>query len=233
MEHLEKFVRLPQRVKAPVPIVDRTRVDREWAERALLTQQAAEAAEAFEAELAARQKKKPVSLFLFWTLVIKNRRATRDAALSFACEAFNVTPEDILGRQRKQPIVKARRAALGMVYIARPDLSLPALAGLFGLDHTSVIYALRKLDIYQNRSSDEQTQARNRLQRLRRLEKSAARVAAGYPVRAPNAKLTTYQAERVRWLLSQNVKHAAIAHEFGVTLKVISRVANGRTYKTR
>jgi chromosomal replication initiation ATPase DnaA len=151
VKHLEKFVRLPERTKVPAPVVDRARVDKEYAQRLALTQQAIAAAEALEAERAAAeaQRAKPE----FTAEVLKSRRSTWETAVAIAAAAYKVTPRDITGRRRQQPVVKARRAAIGMVYTVRPDLNVMDIARLFALDHTTVIYALQKLGLFRRRGT--------------------------------------------------------------------------------
>lgn len=51
----------------------------------------------------------------------------------------------ITGTSRKVPVVKARFEAIAKVREARPDLSLPALGRIFRRDHTTILYALRKV----------------------------------------------------------------------------------------
>ena len=231
MQHLEKFVRLPARTKTPTPIVDRARVDPEWGARAKLTQAALAAAEEFQARVVVLERQRPVFMLIFWALVLKNRAALRDAVVALAAEDHGVTPEDILGTRRKRAITRARWTAVGMVYIARPDLSLPTIARLFGLDHTSVLYALDQLGIYIKRSVNYKKGVHRKAELEERRARSAARKAAGYPPRAGNAKLTAFQVAQVRVLLARGVKRTIIARRFGVSSASIRDIAQGRSYK--
>jgi hypothetical protein len=62
-----------------------------------------------------------------------------------------LTYGDIMGKSRRDPIVAARHAAIAAVYLnCRIDgcrYSLPKLGRVFGLDHTSCLFALRKMGI--------------------------------------------------------------------------------------
>lgn len=51
------------------------------------------------------------------------------------------------GPSRSRHIVAVRHEAIAAVHVARPDLSLPALGRIFNRDHTSILFALRKLGV--------------------------------------------------------------------------------------
>jgi chromosomal replication initiator protein len=55
-----------------------------------------------------------------------------------------LTPEDIYGRRRLKPIVKARHAAM---YLARKRAGKTStqIGAIFGRDHTTVLEAVRKV----------------------------------------------------------------------------------------
>lgn len=58
-----------------------------------------------------------------------------------------VSVEDVLGPRRSSrwPVVRIRWRAIAAVHAEYPAFSKAALGRLFGLDHTSIIYALRKV----------------------------------------------------------------------------------------
>lgn len=60
-------------------------------------------------------------------------------------QAHGVTFTDIMGKSRKQAVVRARWAAIAAVRQSRPMWSLPRIGAFFDLDHTSVLHALRRM----------------------------------------------------------------------------------------
>ena len=58
---------------------------------------------------------------------------------------YGLTVDIIRGQSRSVPVVKVRHEAMAKVHMARPDLSLPALGRIFNRDHTSILFALRKM----------------------------------------------------------------------------------------
>lgn len=53
---------------------------------------------------------------------------------------YGVTLEDVLGKSRTRNIVRARQAAIWMVWFSR-DYTLPAIGRVFGKDHTSCLFS--------------------------------------------------------------------------------------------
>jgi len=51
----------------------------------------------------------------------------------------------VMSPRRTAPVVRARHAAIRAVHSAKPWLSSPDLGAIFGLDHTSILYALGRL----------------------------------------------------------------------------------------
>lgn len=56
----------------------------------------------------------------------------------------DLTAEDIVGRSRLRPIVKARHEAMREVYNLRWAMSLPNIGRCFNRDHTSILHAIQK-----------------------------------------------------------------------------------------
>lgn len=54
----------------------------------------------------------------------------------------------IRGPSRSKAVVAVRHEAISRVHLARPDLSLPALGRIFNRNHTSVLWALRKMGVW-------------------------------------------------------------------------------------
>jgi hypothetical protein len=60
-----------------------------------------------------------------------------------------VSVEEVFGKRRNAPVVVARQTAMAAVYVHRPDLSLVQIGRLFGRDHTTTLYAIRKLGVWR------------------------------------------------------------------------------------
>lgn len=57
-----------------------------------------------------------------------------------------ITQQRIMGKQRTKSVVLARQDCVRSVSEARPDLSSTELGKIFGVDHTSILYMLGRLD---------------------------------------------------------------------------------------
>lgn len=65
-------------------------------------------------------------------------------------ERHGISARRLLGQGRAKQLVEARTEAIAMAYVARPDLSLPALGRLFGnRDHTTILHAVRRAGVYR------------------------------------------------------------------------------------
>ena len=74
-----------------------------------------------------------------------SRPAVADIKL-WAANEHKLTVAEIDGPRRKKSLVAARHKAIYVVFVKRPDFSYPEIARMFGgLDHTSVMYAVRKM----------------------------------------------------------------------------------------
>jgi Bacterial dnaA protein helix-turn-helix len=71
--------------------------------------------------------------------------ATTRRIIHVAAEVFCITEEELLGHSRKCHFVVPRQAAMA---VARrfSRLSLPQLGRIFGRDHTTVLYAVRRAE---------------------------------------------------------------------------------------
>ena len=65
-----------------------------------------------------------------------------------ACD-HGVTAEDVLGTSRTAKTVKARHAAIAEIYTTFPQWSLEKVAQFFGVHHTSVLHAIRKMGVWR------------------------------------------------------------------------------------
>ncbi|EIM25719.1 helix-turn-helix domain-containing protein [Microvirga lotononidis] len=56
---------------------------------------------------------------------------------------------DILGRTRTALVVAARHEAISSIYVEFPHWSLEKIAQFFGVHHTSVLHAIRKMGVWR------------------------------------------------------------------------------------
>jgi chromosomal replication initiator protein len=73
-------------------------------------------------------------------------QATPEAILDFTVETFGLAKDDLLGRSRKQPIVRARHAFCFAVR-KLTDTPLTAIGSMIGRDHTTVMHSIRTAEI--------------------------------------------------------------------------------------
>jgi chromosomal replication initiator protein len=66
------------------------------------------------------------------------------AIIERAAAGLGVTPDDVLGRSRRQEVAYARHLAMYLIR-RRLDWSLPRIGRFLGRDHTTVLYALRQV----------------------------------------------------------------------------------------
>ncbi|CAN7495844.1 hypothetical protein LJR231_003479 [Phyllobacterium sp. LjRoot231] len=62
------------------------------------------------------------------------------ADIEAVARIYNLTLEDVLGKSRTRNVVRARQAAIWMVWYSR-DYTLPAIGRVFGKDHTSCLFS--------------------------------------------------------------------------------------------
>lgn len=67
-----------------------------------------------------------------------------DWILARACALYGVEVSDVLAGGRKQQEVRARQAAAWL--LRRCNLSFPHIGSILGCDHTTALYACRKID---------------------------------------------------------------------------------------
>ena len=66
--------------------------------------------------------------------------------ISTAAADFGFELADLTGPDTRRDLVRARYAAIHAVRQAKPRFSLPQIGSAFGRDHTTVLYALRKME---------------------------------------------------------------------------------------
>lgn len=74
------------------------------------------------------------------------RPITPEAILTYTTELFAVSRDDLMGRSRKQPIVRARHAFCFAVR-KLTDTPLKAIGSFVGRDHTTVMHSVRTAEI--------------------------------------------------------------------------------------
>ena len=94
-------------------------------------------------------------------------KATTSAAIMNEVAAFyGMTVDDLCGVSRKSGVAKARQIAM---YICREqtDLSLPKIGELFGRDHSTVLYAYRRVRDDMNRKRETYTHVTEIISRIK------------------------------------------------------------------
>ena len=71
---------------------------------------------------------------------------TPEAIFDFTSEVFGLSKEDLLGRSRKQPIVRARHAFC-LAVRRLTDTPLTAIGSMIGRDHTTVMHSIKTAEI--------------------------------------------------------------------------------------
>ena len=101
-----------------------------------------------------------------------------DSILSQTADIFRRTPDELVGRSRKQQIVEARQAAMWAIRQRYPSLSLETIGtALGGRHYTTVMHALTAVEERARRSVAYRIQ----------LQHLIARVSgASKPARSPN-----------------------------------------------
>ena len=110
----------------------------------------------------ANLNRQPVNLQLVQTVLrdlvpLGEDKATTSAAIMNEVASFyGMTVDDLCGVSRKSGVAKARQIAM---YICREqtDLSLPKIGELFGRDHSTVLYACRRVRDDMNRKRETYT----------------------------------------------------------------------------
>ena len=67
-------------------------------------------------------------------------RAYTWAIIRDVAKSHGVEFKDIFARDRRRPVIEAKRAAIVAVMVNKPHLSLPQVAEIFGLDHTTALH---------------------------------------------------------------------------------------------
>ena len=95
---------------------------------------------AFEAEEGRRKRIEELALMDMASPKAIVARVARDHGLTYA---------NIMGGSRVRKVVAARWRAIAEVRISRPAWSIAKLGKFFGMDHTSILNALRKIEARQ------------------------------------------------------------------------------------
>jgi len=86
----------------------------------------------------------------------EDKATTSAAIMNEVANFYGMTVDDLCGMSRKSGVAKARQIAM---YICREqtDLSLPKIGELFGRDHSTVLYACRRVKDDMNRKRETYT----------------------------------------------------------------------------
>ncbi|MEM9810102.1 MAG: helix-turn-helix domain-containing protein, partial [Pseudomonadota bacterium] len=71
---------------------------------------------------------------------------TPEAIFDFTTEVFDVSKSDLMGRSRKQPIVRSRHAFC-LAVRKLTDTPLTAIGSMIGRDHTTVMHSIKTAEI--------------------------------------------------------------------------------------
>ena len=80
-------------------------------------------------------------------------------------EESGLTFNELIRKTRKRKIVEVRNAAIYAVRIERPDMSFPAIGKVFDMEHTSVMYAFRKMEAFHGDIEAQEFLARKNAKR--------------------------------------------------------------------
>lgn len=90
-----------------------------------------------------------------------------DTILSQTADVFRRTPEELVGRSRKQQIVEARQAAMWAIRQRYPSLSLETIGMAFGGRHyTTVMHALTAVEERARRNAGYSVQLQHLITRV-------------------------------------------------------------------
>jgi len=120
----------------------------------------------------ANLNRQPVNMQLVQTVLrdlvpLGEDKATTSAAIMNEVAGFyGMTVDDLCGVSRKSGVAKARQIAM---YICREqtDLSLPKIGELFGRDHSTVLYACRRVRDDMNRKRETYTHVTEIISRIK------------------------------------------------------------------
>jgi chromosomal replication initiator protein len=85
-----------------------------------------------------------------------NLKANKDqvikTAITTVCKDYNISYEDIMSRSRKRSIVLPRMVLMYKLY--QTGFTLMEVGAIFGKDHTTVIHAIRLIELQKDLYSD-------------------------------------------------------------------------------
>lgn len=71
--------------------------------------------------------------------------ASSELIIQLCAAKHGCTVADIHAKTRAKPAVTARHEAAYLIKTHRPDMSYPMVARIFGMDHTTIIHACRRV----------------------------------------------------------------------------------------
>jgi chromosomal replication initiator protein len=107
-----------------------------------------------------------------------------DTILSQTADIFRRTPDELVGRSRKRPIVEARQAAMWAIRQRYPSLSLETIGTVLGGRHyTTVMHALEAVEERARRSAVYRVQLQHLIARVAASSKLPRPLNRGEPSR--------------------------------------------------
>jgi chromosomal replication initiator protein len=82
----------------------------------------------------------------------KNKDQVIKTAITTVCKDYNISYEDIMSRSRKRNIVLPRMVLMYKLY--QTGFTLMEVGAIFGKDHTTVIHAIRLIELQKDLYSD-------------------------------------------------------------------------------
>jgi len=82
----------------------------------------------------------------------KNKDQVIKTAITTVCKDYNISYEDIMSRSRKRNIVLPRMVLMYKLY--QTGFTLMEVGAIFGKDHTTVIHAIRIIELQKDLYSD-------------------------------------------------------------------------------
>lgn len=82
----------------------------------------------------------------------KNKDQVIKIAITTVCKDYNISYEDIMSRSRKRSIVLPRMVLMYKLY--QTGFTLMEVGAIFGKDHTTVIHAIRLIELQKDLYSD-------------------------------------------------------------------------------
>lgn len=144
---------------------------------------------------------------------------------------FDATFADVMGRSRRTPIRQARWASLVAVAEARPLWSIVRLSTYFGLDHTTVLYAFKRLGYAHGRRTPERRSYHVLDDEKDRQARHRACVVQGMSANSRSHKLSVTAVKAIRVSLDEGVDQLKLSRLHRVSKKTVQDIARRKTWR--